>query len=111
MFAGKLSYFAGNRRGKIDNALIDVELTQKDQALDGSINVVLTDETGIPYSRNRGRGGNKTIRYNPDERMVYVEASPNSFFSFRAQEFNQNEVKGEYYEDNTFVGRAIFYRQ
>lgn len=111
VFAGKLSYFSGTRRGKIDSALIDVNLVQKQETLDGEIGVILTDENGKAYSRNRGRGGNKSIRYIPSEKTVFVEASPNSFFSFRMQEFHDGEVRGEYFEDNALVGKALLYRQ
>ncbi|MFL5785126.1 MAG: hypothetical protein ACJ76H_10975 [Bacteriovoracaceae bacterium] len=111
VFSGKLTNFAGPRRGRVDNALMDVELVQKQQTLDGSIQVILTDENGIPYSRNRGKGGNKTIRYSPADKMVYVEASPTSFFVFRAGDFNDNDVTGEYYENDILSGRAILYRQ
>jgi hypothetical protein len=89
-----------------------VSLRQREEMLDGNISVILTDgENNVPYSRNRGKGGNKTIRYNPSDKIIYVEASPNSFFSFRAGVFNRPEVSGEYYEDNAFVGRALLYRQ
>ena len=111
VFVGKLTYFAGSRRGKIDGALIEVDLIEKEGSLDGAINVILTDEDNKPYSRNRGRGGNKTIRYNEKDRMVYVEASPNSFFAFRAREFDRSEVSGEYYEDNAMVGKTLLFRQ
>lgn len=111
VFVGKLSHSAGSRRGKIDSALIEVNLREKENLLDGEINVILTDEAGTPYSRNRGKGGNKTIRYNEKDRMVYVEASPNSFFSFKLFQFSRNELRGEYYEDNTMVGKALLYRQ
>lgn len=112
VFSGKLSYFAGEKKGKIDLALLEVNLRQRDEVLDGSIAVILTDsDTNVPYSRNRGNGGNKTIRYNSADRVVYVEASPNSFFSFRAAEFRRSEVRGEYYEKNALVGRAVLFRQ
>lgn len=110
-FYGKLSYFAGQRRGKIDGTLIEVNLAEREAKLDGAINVILSDENNVPYSRNRGRGGNKTIRYNENDKVVYVEASPNSFFAFRAREFDGNEVNGEYYEDNAMVGKALLFRQ
>lgn len=110
-FYGKLSYFAGTRRGKIDGALMEVNLGDVDGKLAGSIAVILSDENNEPYSRNRGNGGNKTIRYNESEKTVYVEASPDSFFAFRAKEFDGNEVSGEYYEDNAMVGKALLFRQ
>lgn len=110
-FYGKLSYFAGSRRGKIDGALMEVNLAEVEGQLNGSIAVILSDENNEPYSRNRGNGGNKTIKYNENDRVVYVEASPNSFFAFRARAFDGNEVSGEYYEDNVVVGKALFYRQ
>ncbi len=111
VFAGKLSFFAGNRRGKIDSVIIDVNLLQKEEELKGEIGVILTDENGKAYSRNRGKGGNKSIRYSDSEKSVFVEASPNSFFSFRMQEFDRGTIRGEYYEDNALVGKAILYRQ
>ncbi len=111
VFQGRLTNFAGTRKGKVDGVLIDVDLVAKEKQLDGSIQVILTDENNTPYSRNRGKGGNKSIRYNQKEKMVYVEASPNSFFSFRLNEFSDSRVRGEYYEDNILVGRAVLLRQ
>ncbi|MES2529170.1 MAG: hypothetical protein V4598_18940 [Bdellovibrionota bacterium] len=111
VFQGRLTNFAGSRKGKVDGVLIDVDLVAKEKQLDGSIQVILTDENNTPYSRNRGKGGNKSIRYNQKERMVYVEASPNSFFSFRLSEFSDSRVRGDYYEDNILVGRAVLLRQ
>jgi hypothetical protein len=81
IFAGRLTNFGGSRKGKTDGVLIDVELLEKEKQLDGSIRVVLTDENNTPYSRNRGKGGNKSIRYNQKDKVAYVEASPNSFFA------------------------------
>ncbi len=111
VFGGKLSYFAGSRKGKTDPVLIEVNLRERENLLDGEINVILTDEEGTPYSRNRGKGGNKTIRFDEKDRMVYVEASPNSFFAFKLFQFSRNELSGEYYEDNAMVGKALLYRQ
>lgn len=112
VFVGKLNHFAGQRKGKADTALIEVNLSEQDGKLNGGIAVILTDEaTQEPYSRNRGNGGNKTIRFNEKERIVYVEASPDSFFSFPAREFNGNEVTGDYYENKILVGKAILFRQ
>ena len=111
VFSGRLTNFAGSRKGKVDGVLIDVDLVAKEKQLDGSIQVILTDENNTPYSRNRGKGGNKSIRYNQQERVAYVEASPNSFFAFRLNEFSRGEVRGEYYEDNVLVGRAVLLRQ
>ncbi len=111
IFAGRLTNFGGSRKGKTDGVLIDVDLVEKEKQLDGSIQVILTDENNTPYSRNRGKGGNKSIRYNQNDRVAYVEASPNSFFAFRLNEFSRSEVRGEYYEDNVLVGRAVLLRQ
>lgn len=111
VFAGKLTNFGGSRKGEVDGILLDVNLEAKESRLDGEIHVILTDANNKPYSRNRGKGGNKSIRYNQNDKMVYVEASPNSFFAIRLNEFSRGEVRGEYYEDNIFVGRAVLLRQ
>lgn len=111
-FHGKLSHFAGSRKGKVDQVLIDVNLSQKERQLYGGIGVILTDEeSNTPYSRSQGNGGNKSIRFDEASQTVFVEASPNSFFAFRAREFARNEVNGEYFVDSVLVGKALLYRQ
>lgn len=112
-FEGALVFFAGSRKGKTDHVLFLVDLQQegRSKTLKGQVQVVLTDEDGKSYSRNVGRGGNKTIKYATQERMVYIEASPMSFFAINVSEFNKNEVRADYYDDNKLVGRAIVFRQ
>lgn len=112
-FEGRLVFSAGTRQGKTDSVLFLVDLQQegRSKTLKGQVHVILTDEDGKSYSRNIGRGGNKSIKYAQQERMVYLEASPMSFFAIKASEFNKNEIRAEYYDDNKLVGRAIVFRQ
>lgn len=112
-FEGRLVFSAGSRQGKTDSVLFLVDLVQegRSKTLKGQVHVVLTDEEGKSYSRNVGKGGNKSIKYAQEERMVYIEASPMSFFAIKASEFNKNEVRADYYDDNKLVGRAIVFRQ
>jgi hypothetical protein len=112
-FEGRLYFTAGTRQGKTDSVLFLVDLQQegRSKTLKGSVHVILTDEDGKSYSRNVGNGGNKTIKYAAGERMVYIEASPMSFFAIKASEFNKNEIRGDYYDDNKLVGRTILFRQ
>ncbi len=112
-FEGQLVFSAGNRQGKTDSVLFLVDLKQegRSKTLKGQVHVILTDEEGKSYSRNVGKGGNKSIKYAPQERMVYIEASPMSFFAIKASEFDKDVVRGDYYDDNKLVGHAVVFRQ
>jgi hypothetical protein len=112
-FAGQLTFTAGNKTGRIDSVLFVVNLEQSGPsgALKGTVQVMLTDDTGKTYSRNVGKGGNKSIRYSAGDGMIYIEASPVSFFVFRATEFNRDTIRGDYFDEDKLVGHAILYRQ
>lgn len=112
-YEGTLSFFAGDRRGKIESVVFIVNLRQEagTKRLNGNVQITITDENGKAYSKNAGNGGNKIIKYAAQERVVYIEASPSSFFVIKEAEFDRSEIRADYYDEDKFVARAVVIRQ
>lgn len=87
-----------------DTIRFEFNLVQEGDRLSGDTLVTLTDAEGKEYSRNAGKGGNRTLKIVPNQRdMYFVDASPTSFFMISFKHFPQ--ITGSYYERGEFIGK------
>lgn len=83
----------------------EFNLVQQGEKLSGDTLVTMTDQEGKEYSRNAGNGGNRALKFVPNQSdAYYVDASPTSFFMISFKHFPQ--ITGAYYEKGELIGKV-----
>lgn len=109
---GKYFGFIKFKNGQRHDLLLEVNYFRTDKnEVDGDYYLQISDQHGVPYSQNRGSGGNKSVRIHPTGILI-LEASPTSHIQFQnSNALKSRRIQGRYIEKSTYVGDVILERE
>jgi hypothetical protein len=115
VYKGLMNYFRVTKDGeeikKLNEVFLSIDFFQTDEGkLNGKFLLNITGDG--TDSRNRGEGGNRQIKLD-DKGVIYLEASPNSFFTIEdgLQSMNKAKFKAIYYQDFEKRGTVLFEKE
>jgi hypothetical protein len=107
-FEGTLHHTYGAHKGRVDRVSVTLDFTQtKNNEIDGTASVILSDPDGYEYSQASGKGGNSSLRIHPTQNdLVFIDASPTSFMSL-----NTSNLRGTFTDKGETIGTIILRRK
>lgn len=103
VFKGVIEIEAGKDKGQKHQIRMNLDMTQKDDKLDGISHIELRDAKGVVYSESNGDGGNSSLKQSAERpKVIFLDVSPDRFISLDISTFPR--LEGHFFEKNVYRG-------